>query len=86
MQWGNVSGDDVEGSRRAAQVLLIFKTEFFLSLQFVCSARHDISLLPPPQSPLLPPVLPATEGRLMVVTTTTQLASSCSWLRDNLEE
>lgn len=82
MQWENVSGYDVEDSGRAAQVLLIFKTELLLPLQFGCLARHDIS--PPLLSrpPLLP--LPA-EGRLVVAAATMQPASSCSELKDNLE-
>lgn len=85
MQRGNVSGDDVEDCRRATQVLLIFKTELFLSLQFCCSARHDISLPPPTRPPLLPPVLLPDEGRLVVATVTTQPASSDSELKNNLE-
>lgn len=82
VQRENVSGDDVEDGRRAAQVLLIFKTELFLSLQYDCSARHDISLPLPSRLPLLPLVLLLAEGRLMVAT---QPASSCSGLKDNLE-
>lgn len=85
VQRENVSGDDMEDGRRAAQVLLIFKTELFLSLQFGGSARHDISPLPPSWLPLLPLVLPPTKGRLVVAAVTTQPASSCSGLKDNLE-
>lgn len=65
VQGENVSGDDVEDGRRATQVLLIFKTELFLSLQYGCSARHDISQPLPSRPPLLPLVLPPAEGRLM---------------------
>lgn len=85
MQQENVSGGDVEDGRRAAQVLLIFMTELFLSLQSCCSARHDISLPPPSQPALLPLVLPPGKGRLTVATVTTQPASSCWGLKDNLE-
>lgn len=85
VQWESVSGYDVEDSGRAAQVLLIFKNELFLPLQFGCSARHDIS--PPLLSrpPLLLLVLLPTEGRLVVAAVTMQPASSCSELKDNLE-
>lgn len=85
VQQRDVSGDDVEDSRRAAQVLLIFKPSFFLSLQFSCWARHDISPQLPSQMPLLPLVLLPTKGRLVVTTVTTQPASFCSGQKDQLE-